>query len=331
MSLRTVLDHSGPFATVHLDASRDHENADHELELRWRAARRELEGAGASADTVSALEDAVLNGAPPVGRAGRLLVAADGNVLFDQPLPDPPPTLAARFGPLPYLVPLVDREAVHVPYVAALVNKIGADLIAVDAGGVVRTEQAEGQTHPVHKVRAGGWAHLTIQHHTDEVVHRNVRLVIDEVTRLVDEVNAKLLVIGGEDQVLSQLAGELPSRCQGILAQAPGRREAPEEFDKAVAELVRERARAEQGELLDRFHAALKADRGLAAQGLADTTDALRQQNLASPALRHSESRVRAYRVAVSCTSARTKICTKPQLALSERGTRALLGGAVAG
>jgi hypothetical protein len=272
-TMRTVLDHPGPFATVHLDASRDHENAEHELELRWRTARREL--ADADADTLAALEEAVLSSP---ASAGRLLVGAGGEVLLNQPLPDPPSVPVTRWAPLPYLMPLVE-SAGQVPHVAVLVDKTGADLRAVDANGEVRTEQAQGRDHPVHKVRGGGWAHLNIQQHTEETVHRNIRMVVEELTRLVDEVHARLLVVAGEEQVLGVLTDDLPSRCQALLAHAPGRREAPEEFEHAVAELARKQARTEHDELLDRFHAALRADRGFAAQGLSDTIDALRQHN----------------------------------------------------
>lgn len=279
--LRRVLDHPGPFATVLLDGSHDTESAGHELALRWRAAREDLAERDVAAGTLDALETALLDGTPAVGRAGRLLVGARGEVLLDRTLPHPPPTPVTRVGPLPYLRPLVEPSAEHVPYVAALVDKVGADVRAVAADGVVRTEETtEGQDHPVHKVRGGGWSHLRMQKNVEENVHHNVDLVVAELTRLVDDTHARLLVVGGEEQVIALLRNALPPRCHEILATpAVGRREAPAEFEQAVAALVLERAWAEHDEQVARFREQLAADRGLAAQGLADTVEALREHN----------------------------------------------------
>lgn len=278
--VRRVLDHTGPFATVHLDGSRDTESGGHELALRWRAAREELARQDVSAATLDALEDALLGGSPTVGRAGRLLVGVDGEVLLDRTLPEPPPVPVTRVGPLPYLMPLVERSTDQVPHVAALVNKVGADVRVVDANGVVRTEETtDGRDRPVHKVRGGGWSHLRIQKNVEETVHQNVKLVAEELARLVDDTHARLLAVGGDEQVVSLLARELPPRCVAILATPAGRREASEEFEQAVAALAAERAGLEHEEHLERFRAQLAADRGLAVQGLVDTTAALREHN----------------------------------------------------
>ncbi len=34
--------HSGPFASVYVDVSRDHQNSPHEIELRWKELARSL-------------------------------------------------------------------------------------------------------------------------------------------------------------------------------------------------------------------------------------------------------------------------------------------------
>ncbi len=282
--LRRVLAHRGPFATVHLDGSHDTENAAREQELRWRAARAELAENGADEETLAALDDAVRNARPAEGRVGRLLIAAGGEVLLDRTLAGPPPAPVARVGACPYLLPLVELDSCQVAHVAALVDMVGADVRAVDTDGVVRTEHAtEGDDNPVHKVRGGGWSHLRIQHNVEETVHRNVRKVAEELTRLVDEVGARLLVVAGEKAVVAEVAEELPPRCREILAEPAGRRENEgADFDRIVASLAAERSRADQDEVVEEFRAALAADRGLAVQGLAETTAALREGNAAA-------------------------------------------------
>lgn len=283
--LRRVLDHQGPFATAHLDDTHDSENARHERELRWRAARGQLAAAGADEATLTALDRAVADAPPPAGRAGRLLVGAGGEVLLDRTLPGPPPTPLTRVGALPYLLPLVELDAGTVPYVAALVDRIGADVHAVDAWGrEVTSASTEGEDHPVHKTRGGGWAHLRIQHHVEEVVRRNVRAVADELTRLVDLVGARLLAVAGDVGVLAELRDALPPRCHALLVEPKGRREASSEFDEIVAGLAAERARAANDEVVDRFVAQLRGegpDR-LAVQGIAETVAALREGNVAA-------------------------------------------------
>jgi hypothetical protein len=281
--LRRLLDHPGPFATVNLDASHDTENATRELELRWRTARDELAAHGADEATLAALDEAVRDARPAVGKAGRLLIAAGGDVLLDRWLAMPPPLPVTRVGTLPYLMPLVEQATEEVPYVAALVDKTGADVRAVNADGVVRTETTEGENHPVHKTRGGGWSHLRMQHNVEETVHRNVSLVAEELARLVDEVHARLLVVSGEEQVRAELAEALPPRCQAILVQpSAGRREAGGDFDRVVTSLAAEHARAEHDTVVERFRAELATDGGLAVQGLAKTTAALQEANAAA-------------------------------------------------
>jgi hypothetical protein len=282
--LRRLLDHPGPFATVHLDASHDTENAAHEQELRWRAARRDLAEKGAGEETLAALDEAVADAPPAVGKAGRLLVAAGREVLLDRALAGPPPTPVTRVGALPYLLPLVELDAGEVPHVAALVDRIGADVRAVDADGTVRSEHTtEGENHPVHKVRGGGWSHLHIQHNVEETVHRNVLRVAEELARLVDDVHARLLVVAGDNQVVAELKDALPPRCQAILAEPPAaRREAHDEFDRIVTSLATERARTERDAVIERFRAELATNDGLAVQGLAESTAALRESNAAA-------------------------------------------------
>lgn len=208
------------------------------------------------------MDEAMRDTPPATGRAGRLLIAADGEVLLDRVLAGPPPAPVTRVGAGPYLLPLVELDTGQVPHVAARVDKIGADVRAVDA---------DGADHPVHKVRAGGWSHLRIQHNVEETVHRNVRLVADELARLVDEVGARLLVVAGEAPVVAELTGELPPRCREVLTEPSGRREDEgTDFDRIVASLA-----AERDEIVEQFRAAPAADRGLAVQGLAETTAAL--------------------------------------------------------
>ena len=51
--IRPLYEHTGPWASVYLDASRDTEDGARVVELRWRAAREQLAKAGADEATLA--------------------------------------------------------------------------------------------------------------------------------------------------------------------------------------------------------------------------------------------------------------------------------------
>ncbi len=126
--LSPVYEALGPFDTVHLDVSRNDENAAHEIELRWRAARDELAAAGAPDDLLAQMEPAAFALPEIGGEAGRTLVAtaADG-ILLDRTVPGSVPD-ATTWGPLPDVVPLLRRLGARPPYVLVLLDRLGADI-----------------------------------------------------------------------------------------------------------------------------------------------------------------------------------------------------------
>jgi Bacterial archaeo-eukaryotic release factor family 2 len=281
-ALRDLLSHEGSFASVHLDASHDTQDAAKVTELRWRAAHDQLAALDASRKTMRVLEEAIHEAPPPVGRAGRLLVAAGDTVRVDEYLAEPPAQPMVRVSPLPYLLPLADWRESDVPHVAVAVDQTGADLLAVDATGTAITEEVDGRYRPVHKVRGGGWAHLTIQRRVEEAVRRNVTDVAAEVAVLAGKVGARLVVVAGEPQTRSQLRAALPENWRRLVTEIDhGRSEDPSHHtvDRAITDLLDARRRAELDEVLARFRAAGGAP-GLAVAGLADTTGALREGNV---------------------------------------------------
>ncbi|MGH3758429.1 Vms1/Ankzf1 family peptidyl-tRNA hydrolase [Actinophytocola sp.] len=279
-ALRETLDHDGPFASVLMDASHDTEDAAKMAELRWRAIRDELAAQDVPDKTLHALDDAI-DRRPPAGRSGRLLVAADGSVLVDEYLPEPPPRRDVRVSALPYLLPLAAWSRRTVPHVVVVVDRVGADLRAVAADGTVRTEDVAGQNHPIRKVRGGGWSHRTVQRRAEETVRRNLGEVADEVAALVRGVDAHLLVLAGDAQARAQLRELLPRHCQRITAEIEhSRRVDPghDTIDRDITELLAEQRRTEHCRLLERVDAA--REHKLAARGLPDTTAALRDGNV---------------------------------------------------
>lgn len=285
LPLRKLVASRGPFASVYLDGSRDTEDAAKEIDLRWRSARKQLADQGAGEPTLTALDEAIQADTPVPGRAGRILVAAGDRVLADEHVPHAPPVPVARVSTLPYLVPLVTAGPPRVPHVVVAVDKIGADLRAVDGDGtVVADYTVAGHDHPVHTVRGGGWSHRNIQAHTAATVTHNVDQVAGEVAALVERVRARLLVLAGDVDPRGQLRRALPESCVSMAVEVEtARRTAAANrtaFDRDVRELVAEQWRAERGARLDRLRAELGRAGGKAVQGLRDTAAALREANV---------------------------------------------------
>ncbi|HEV2782760.1 MAG TPA: hypothetical protein VGX25_25490 [Actinophytocola sp.] len=283
--LRNLIDGRGPFASVYLDATHDTEDSGKEIDLRWRALRKRLAEQDAGEPTLTALDEAIRERPPAIGRAGRLLIATGDRVLVDEYLTDPPPAPVARVSPLPYLVPLVIAGPRCVPHVVVLVDKVGADLRAVDgAGTTVAAYTVEGRDHPVHKVRGAGWSHRTVQAHADATVTHNIDQVAGETAQLVERTKARLLVLAGDIEPRTLLRRALPDSCAKIAAEVDTGRRAEgsdrDAFERDVRELVAEQWRLEHGKRLERFRAELGRGAGRAVQGLGPTTEALRQANV---------------------------------------------------
>jgi peptide subunit release factor 1 (eRF1) len=267
--------------SVYFDSSHDTEDAARQIDLRWRAIRDQLATDGAAEETLAALDTAVAEGPPSRGQAGRALVAAGDTVLIDEQLPDPPPVQVVRVSPLPYLLPLIEFGYRRVPHVVVVVDRTGADLRAVDEHGVDRAQhEVQGREHPVHKAGGGGWAHWSIQHRVEEVVQRNVDEVAREASRLVDAVRARVLVLAGEVQARSALRDAIPPRARTIAVEieAGSRAEGgdPDAFDAQVHDVVEANAEDQRRAVLERFRAERNRAGGLVAQGLSETTSALR-------------------------------------------------------
>ncbi|WP_434444181.1 Vms1/Ankzf1 family peptidyl-tRNA hydrolase [Lentzea sp. E54] len=271
----------GPFASVYLDASHDTEDAVKVAELRWRGLRDRLADEGAPEETLAALDEAVSAAEPPAGKAGRVLIAAGSSVVVNQTLPVPPPADTTRFSLLPDLLPLASYLPPPVPHVVVVADSSGADLHSFD-GQVELVESVRGKEHPLHKVGGGGWAHKRLQQRVEDTVKHNAKQVADAVERLVDEVHAELVVLGGEVQARSAVRHEL-GLDDDLVVEIEGAGLAggtdEEEFDNAVRALVAQRQQQHDADIVERFRAELGRE-GLAVEGLAQVTDALRQANV---------------------------------------------------
>ncbi|WP_145600416.1 Vms1/Ankzf1 family peptidyl-tRNA hydrolase [Prauserella rugosa] len=289
--LQDVLAADGPFACAYFDSSHDTADAADRIRLQWRSVREQLAEQGADESTLDAMARAVEEQEPPVGSAGRALVAAGGDLLVNEWLPSPPSQTVARWSDVPYLLPLLAAEDRPIPYVAVVADRTEARIKAVDRRGVaVAAEDVSGEDYHVHKPRGGGWSHRRIQQYAEESVKRNAREMAEEADLLVQKVSARLLAIGGEAQTRSALREELSPRCAEIaveLGAGPSEGQPSwDEYDTWLDDLVARTQAEDRDDVVRRFRAAEGRDgdvaEGEAAAGLRQVTSALRDGRVAT-------------------------------------------------
>ena len=268
----------GPFVTLVLDTTSEVEDAAARLDITRRNVQRELEQRGVDAATREAL-------AAQIGEHGlgntRVLVAAGGEVLLAVSLPEPPEQEVVTVGPLPALLPLAERASVQVPHVVALVDRLGADVMAYGGSDPVPEETIEvtgPHQHHVRKVHAGGWSSRRYEETAENFWERNAEEVASAVDGAANDVGAQLVVLAGDDRAVTLLQGELPERLRPITTVVQGTRHADggDAFTaERITSAVAERLRAVTDDLLAKYEQE-RGQHDKAVDGPAATLAALR-------------------------------------------------------
>ncbi|MEV5491995.1 hypothetical protein AB0L47_29140 [Streptomyces bobili] len=115
----------GPWASVYLDTSRDINDPDAAVDLRWRHQSDALLDQGADPATVTALAGAVGTDRALPGRHGQALFAAHGRLALAEELPEPPARDTVRLDALPDVAPLAVQRAPDIPYLAVALTRSG--------------------------------------------------------------------------------------------------------------------------------------------------------------------------------------------------------------
>ena len=276
--LAPLYEAKGPFVTVVLDTTSDVEDAATRLDINWRNTLRELEEKGVDEATREALSANL--GGHGEGNT-RVLVAAGGEVLLAVSLPDPPESQVVHVGPLPVLLPLAERASVQVPHVVALVDRLGADVLAYGGSDPVPEEVIEvtgPHQHHVRKVHAGGWSSRRYEETAENIRERNAEEVASAVDGAANDVQAQLVVLAGDDRAVNLLQGQLPERLTPITTVVQGTRHADggDPFTaQRIVDAIAERLTAVTDDLLTKYDQE-RGQRDNAVDGPADTLAALR-------------------------------------------------------
>lgn len=211
----------GPWASVYLDTSRDIDDPDKAISLRWRHQRDALRAQGADPATVSALEAVVGTDRDLPGRHGQALFAAHGHLALAEELPEPPVRDTARVGGLPDAMPLALQHAPDIAYLAVALTR---------SDPVRRTGDGNGQ-RPADRVliayEAGRWpmSRATPGPRTTHLValeewQHAARRIAQELADLADRRHAEIVVLRrdtGDSWLSGVLVNRLPIHLQNSL------------------------------------------------------------------------------------------------------------------
>jgi peptide chain release factor subunit 1 len=265
--LRPLLTVPGPFASVYFEDSHDTQDADTQLELRWRGLREQLEELGVDESVTADMERAVLDVRPPIGRSGRGIIAGADGVILNEHLIHPTAAPIVRLSKLPYVIPIVEHGFQDVSYLLVEVDHTGGD-ITVHGSASERTKAVDAED---------GDSQLR----TDEAASKNLRAVADRVEELIADAGPEAVFVVGEVRSRSEFLATLPHQVKTLAVELQvGARHSGHDSDKVhqavEAELLKRRLAAID-DVAQRFTAEVGRQSGLAAEGLGPVCSGLRQ------------------------------------------------------
>jgi len=279
-TLQDVFTHEGPFVSVHIDVSRDTEDARQQVDARWTTIRHQLEHENVDGALVEQIGERVHEQTSVPGEVRRTLVAAKGEIVFDDvraghsiwpegtstaPLPDLSGWLRQVDGQIPFLLVRADRE--------------GASLDFYQGTGRPRPEHREthGETLHITKVPEGDWAQKQYQQRSENVWKRNAGEVAEVVSSTTAEHRPKVVVLAGDPRARTDIVTALAGHPLDIVQVEAGGRAAGSSEEALWSEVEKVLAAveaSEEKEVVERLLQDTGRQEG-AARGLDDVLDAL--------------------------------------------------------
>lgn len=276
-TLAKLTDVDGPVVTIYLDTHADVENAEAQLDTRWKNLLRDLGNAGVDDKTQEALTAA----RGTVGDGGtRVLVAAGGEVQLASSLPEPPPRDEMTVAALPRLVPLIDSLTLAVPFVLVLADRSGADVYGyANAAEQVESDQVTSDRFPSHKVKFGGPGTKRFSNDVEQSWEQSAKDVAHSVELVARDINPRRIIASGDAHALSLLHQHLPADLAEHYVTIAGGGRAVDGGDAAIAEAIEavlaDTVTGDTTDLLEQF-AQERGRAGLAADGYDATIAAAR-------------------------------------------------------
>jgi peptide subunit release factor 1 (eRF1) len=161
-----------------------------------------------------------------------------------------------------------------------LADRAGADIVVSTRGddSEVQSVGAGGGDDPyLRKSQPGGWSQRRYQNRAENLWDRNAKQVADQVTELVDQHGAQLVLVAGDVRALEKLRQHLPERVAGLVREIEGGRAPGTSVDQLADEVVKlvSTAVAEQTVALLRTFREERGQQDLGTEGVASTLAAL--------------------------------------------------------
>jgi hypothetical protein len=207
----------GPFATVLLPAPSDRADSQHTLDVRWRNARRELEGQWPD-ERLDQLDHIV--GGLEHGAAAAFVIVhrADGALLVEE-LSTGLRGVATHVGDHPRLLEIIEHRQRTLPHIVIETDRAGASISVFDAGEPTFHTTVEGDTEHIHRSRGGGWSHRRFQQRAENTWERNADDVADVIRDLARQYEPAIIAIAGDVRAIQMLHDDLADQFGPVLVR----------------------------------------------------------------------------------------------------------------
>jgi hypothetical protein len=256
-----------------------------EAERRWRPLIDRLRAEGADQQTLDAIWAPLRSSA--AAHQGVAIFARDGRVLYAHRMPAGSVVDGARFAAPANVLPLLGWLQTLVPYVLVMTDRTGADVTAFnDSCHPLSAVRVDGPDDEIERNAPGGWSQPRYQRRAEDSWAHNAAAVAEETTRALQQVDARLVVVGGDVRAVQLLEKELAvPRRRGLVVEhvVGGRHPDGSEDDRPaqVARAVRVFTAVESAGLVNDFTEA-HGSAGRAVEGAHDTLTALAERRVAT-------------------------------------------------
>ncbi|MDT0330258.1 baeRF2 domain-containing protein [Nocardiopsis lambiniae] len=277
--LRPLYESDAPVASVLLDTSRATIDADKKIELSWRHLREDLAATGADEADLKVLGEAVREGTSRAfGEHGHALYASEGRLLGVYTLSEPPSRDRALWSPVADTLPVVVDRGRHLPYALVALDRVNAKVYAYagepDPKPVTEKSFTGADLHNIPTMGRGGPGNLggyggdfVRKQYPLETWRENTARLAELVREAVAEVDARIILVGGDDEAIAYLRENMHERKLSIPIQVvPGGRGGPdaeERLHQAAAEALRAFVVDSHDEALDEFERKLAHDQAV--------------------------------------------------------------------
>lgn len=197
-TLADLLDVNCDVSTVYLRTPSRLDNADQQLQTRWKNARRELESAGTPSSAIAQIDEVLAGVTHHDGAALVVMHSDDGSVTLVESLDDDLTADLAIHDTLPRLAPLIETRQRSVAHVMVVTDRAGADIIAVTGGSDTDHVEVEGDELHIHRGHPGGWSQRRFQQRAENTWEANAREVAERVGEISRQVEARVVTVAGD-------------------------------------------------------------------------------------------------------------------------------------